>query len=464
MSGLFTMLGQAAHAMDAQRYGLDVTGQNIANVNTPGYSRRKALLVEDPPPDAYNSGGGVRVEGVAADRNRLLERRLQNETPAQHKYSALAQALSEVEAAVDEDTNSLSQRLTEFFDSFSRLADTPTSATARQEVIIQGQELSRAFNDLSNRFEAAQANSDEQVRDTVDRINTLAEKIRGFNHTLSGVDQSSPEALHLQDQARLAVEELTKLANVEVIERSDGGYDVGIGGGRPLVVGSEGFPLTTANRAVTGFADVKAADGTVITGAITGGQLAGYIDARDNVVPGYQDSLDELAYSVVSEVNALHTTGFDASGTAGQVFFQALGSSADAAELMAMNANLTATGGEALVAASGVATAVGNNDTARALASLRDQRVLAGNTASFSDYWSRIVFRVGRDSQTARQEDGNRNELLRQLQSLRDGISGVSMDEEAANLMRFQRAYEANARYFQTVDATLSTLMNLVQG
>jgi flagellar hook-associated protein 1 FlgK len=220
--------------------------------------------------------------------------------------------------------------------------------------------------------------------------------------------------------------------------------------------------VTVAPRPGTGHAEVLAADGTVITNQIPSGALAGMIRARDSLIPDYRASLDELAYTIAEQVNTIHEAGYDGSGTAGQPFFQPLATSTNAARLIAVNPALLAPGGGALVVASADPAAAGDNAAARALAALRDSRVLTAGTATVGDFWSRIVYRVGRDLQAARDEQKTRSELVRQLEVLRDSASGVSLDEEAANLMRFQRAYEANARYFQAVDQSLATLLGIV--
>ncbi|MGE3840669.1 MAG: flagellar hook-associated protein FlgK [Vicinamibacterales bacterium] len=461
MAGLFDMLRSASQAMDAQRYGLDVTGQNIANVNTPGYTRRRPMLSEIPPPDKFTSGSGVRIDGVTVERDVFLERQLRAELPAEQREGALAGALRRVELAIGGSGALLNDRITEFFDSFSRLADAPLSSVARQEVVLRGESLSESFNELSDRLVTAQRDADSQVRATVDDINALATRLASINEALVSIDASSPQALHLRDEGRTTVEELSQLTGAEVVERPDGGYDVSIGNGRALVIGSSIRELSVSSQPVTGLADIVADDGTVLTDLVQSGKLQGLLHARDELIPSYQDSVDDLAYTFVEEVNTLHTSGYDQNGTAGQVFFQALGSSSGAAANVALNAALSATGGEALVAASGDASAVGDNAVARALSNLRDGRVMAGNTATFSDAWSRIVYRVGRDLSAAEDQQATRRELVRQVQALRDGVSGVSMDEEAANLMRFQRAYEANARYFTVVDQTLATLLQM---
>lgn len=461
MSGLFGMLGSAARALDAQRFGLDVTGQNIANVNSPGYTRRVPLLSEGTPLDRFEAGGGVEVDGVRALRNRFVEQRLWRELPAEQREGAIAESLNLVEVSLGQAGQSLDDRLSQLFDSFARLADAPTSATARQEVVLQGRALASAFNQTAEGFEHAQREADTRIRATIDDINALAERIASLNASLGGITRASGQALHLRDEVRAAVADLAKIVDIDAVERSDGSFDISVGNGRALVVGEHHWGLAAVSQPVTGLADIVASDGTVITGEIEGGSIAGFLHVRDTLLPGYRTSLDELAYSVAQEVNALHTAGFDRNGNAGQPFFEPLATSADAAETIAINPALLASGGETLVVASSDAAAVGDNAIARALASLRDEPVMAGGTATLADAWSRLVYRVGRDTQAARDEQSSRSELVRQVEALHESVSGVSLDEEAANLLRFQRAYEANARYFRVIDDTLSTLLQL---
>ena len=162
---------------------------------------------------------------------------------------------------------------------------------------------------------------------------------------------------------------------------------------------------------------------------------------------------------MVQQVNTLHDAGFTLGGVDAPPFFNALGAVTDAAEMIGMNAAVT--GNPSLVAAGGVANTPGDNTVARNLANLRDAKVLAGNTATFGDAWSQLVYRVGQDGATAKGEMESRGEVVRQIENLQDSVAGVSLDEEAAAMMRFQRAYEANARYFSVINSALDVLMNL---
>ena len=245
------------------------------------------------------------------------------------------------------------------------------------------------------------------------------------------------------------------------MEREGGGFDVALSNGAALVVGETTYALSITETPPNGFAQVMSGSRDVTT-ALSEGRMGGLLAVRDQSVPDYLTRLDEMAFAVASEVNTLHQGGFDLSGTPGVAFFQPMASAAGAASAIQMNAALTATGGEALIAASSTATAAGDNGNARLLAGLREAKILAGGTATASESWARLVYRVGRDKQVADDNQATREEITRQLRNLQDSVSGVSLDEEAADLVRFQRAYEANARFFGTINATLDTLLNMV--
>jgi flagellar hook-associated protein 1 FlgK len=446
MAGLFGTLSMTARALDAQRAGLTVTGQNIANLNTEGYARRALLLAE-------SRIGGVEVQGIRARRDLLLEARVRHEIPAEAREAALAESLTAVEAALGRPGESLDARLSAFFDSFSALAADPSSTVARDGVLQQGRLLARSFNDIAGRLASAQRDADAQVRAGVAELNTMAGRVARLNVAIAAAGDDA-EALH--DERELALQQLAELADVSVLRREDGVVDVSIAGGRPLVIGERTYEVEVTSTPPAGLASLSSG-GVDITTAISRGRLAGAIDARDTRIPGYQARLDELAYGVANTVNTAHQSGFDLNGNAGQAFFVPPAGVAGAAAALQLDPAIDAD--PALVAASGTG-APGDNQAARTLADLRHARVIGG-TATFSESWSQIVYRVGSDTQVARAEQQSRHEVVAQVARLRDQVSGVSLDEEAANMLKFQRAYEANARLFNVVNSVLDTLMGI---
>ena len=457
MSGLFGMLSTTARSLDAQRYGLDSAGQNIANVNTPGYSRRVVDFGAVPPTsERLEAGQGVEVLGIRRLRDRFLDRRLFQENPAQNRENALAEQLGVVEASLGSATTGLAPRLTQFFDAFSSLSQTPTSSSARADVVAKGQALAGAIRDTDARLQQSQLDADQRVRSTVDQINTLANRLASLNDRIANADASG--TLTLRDQQNEVVKELSTLVDIETIDQANGTVQISFGRGKPLVIGDVAYPVTVQNEPTTGFARLYSGV-TDVTAAITGGRVAGLVAARDVNIPGYRSALDTMAYEVVQQVNTLHDAGFTLGGTDAPPFFQPLGAVAGAASQIAVDPTIAAN--TSLIAAGSIAATPGDNGTARSLAALRDARVLSGNSATFTSFYTDLVYDVGQDRSVATSEAAVRGEVVQQIENLRDGVSGVSLDEEAASMMRFQRAYEANARFFTTVNQTLDVLLNL---
>jgi flagellar hook-associated protein 1 FlgK len=452
MPGLFTTLSVASSGLAAQEYALNVTGQNIANLNTDGYARRTVDFQEVPP----GSGGGVEAVSATAQRDALLEARVRQAYPAEQQQGAIASSLSVVETSLGTTGQSIDGQLTAFFNTFSALAQDPTSSIARDGVVQQGHLLARAFNGMARNLADARTAADAQIRSGVDQINTLAAQIAALNASIGDANGADVETL--RDQQGVALKTLSGLADITVLPRPDGSVDVSIGKGRALVEGTNTYALGIGSAGISGLATITSG-GTDITAEISGGQIGGLLQVRDQMVPGYQSRLDQLAFGVAQQVNALHTAGYDANGATGQTFFTPLATATGAAAALAVDPTLA--GNSALVAASSTGTA-GDNQTAKAIANLRDARTMNGGTASLSDVWSQLVFRVGSDSQTAQAQQQTGQQIVDQISALRDQVSGVSLDEESANMLKFQRAYQANAKMFAAVDATLTTLMGMV--
>lgn len=455
MSGLFSSLSAANSGLTAARLGLDLAGQNIANINTPGYSRRTLSLAEVAPTDLLSAGGGVEVVEIRAIRDRYIEMRLDHEQAEAARDGALLDGLTEVEAAIGEPGTSLDARLTALFDSFSALAVDVTSPSARDAVVRESQLLAREFNELDARLTETARSADQTIRAVLQDVTQLAERVAALNAQIAA---GGPDVETLRDQRNLAISQLAALVDVASIERSDGLVDVALVGGGALVVGATAYAPEVVPTPPSGYASLRLHDQDV--SGLVGGRLGGLVSLRDTVVPGYRTALDQFAFDLATEINALHAAGFDADGLAGGPLFQPPAAVAGAAAALRVSAAVVAD--SARVAGSSTGSA-GDNQTARAIAALRDSRVFAGGTASPAETWAQFVYRVGADVAGARSSAATRGQVVQQLERLRDAASGVSLDEEAANLMRYQRSYEANARYFTTIVDTLDTLMQMVR-
>lgn len=456
MPGLIDSLTMAARSLQVQQYAMNVTGQNISNVNTPGYTRRVVDMADVPP----SSGGGVAVEDVRAIRDRLLDGRLLMQVPLGARETAIADALAMVETTLGAPGKGLDEKLDAFYSAFADLAENPTSSVSRRQVQVSAEALATSFNEIAERLETGRRAADTRIRGAVDEINTLSSRIAEINAALPGA-RADGNALTLEDQQAELVRRLSALADVHTISRTEGGVDVTFGNGRPLVVGVNAYSVGLTAAPPYGYATLTTG-GVDVTSEVTGGRLGGLLQVRDRILPGYLASLDALAAQTSDSVNALHTAGFDPTGTAGGAFFSysvAVNGTSGAARALRVDPAIVSDNGRIAAAAIGVS---GDNGTARAIAALRNQRVLNGNTATLTDGWGDLVYRVGSDSQAAASARDTQNTITQQVDALRDQVSGVSLDEEALNLLKFQRAYEANARFFTAVDSMLQTLMNVV--
>jgi flagellar hook-associated protein 1 FlgK len=330
-----------------------------------------------------------------------------------------------------------------------------TSATARQDVVNQAQSLAGSIGTMSSWITEQQRASDAGIRDGVLQLNQLAGRVAELN---AGITQGGPDVEALRDERDLVLRQMSELADVAVITRSDGAVDVTVANGRALVVGADAYAITVTSGPPSGHATLTLHDAD-ITSAITNGRLGGQIELRDAVLPRYQGQLDQLAFDLAREVNAVHSTGVDGNGNPAGNFFTPIATVAGAAQALAVDPAIVA---DSQLIAGSATSAAGDNQIAQAIAALRDANVMTGGTTP-SGAWSAFVYEVGSDVSAARAASLTREQVVRQLERLRDQASGVSLDEEAANLIRFQRSYEASARYFTTIVDTLDTLMGLVR-
>lgn len=447
---LLNSLGMATAALDAQRRGLEVTGRNMANLNTPGYARRTVSIIT-------GEAEGFTAARVGSTRDAVLDTRYRRELQLAVKDGVVADELRAVEGRVQSSGTSIDTRLNAFFDAWSMLASQPSSTTARQGVVAEGRLLASAFVDTQSAFDDARQGIDLRIRTGVDTFNALATELALANEA---VQTRTGDLDDLADRQAQILDQMSELADIRVVTQADGSRDVTTATGVSLVAGSTMTPIVVSAGAVDGLAQLSVS-GVDVTGDLTGGQLGGWLAVRDGQLPGYLAQLDALASSVATAVNATHQAGTTMSGAAGQPFFTYLAGESSLAAALQVNPDLVSN--SSLVAASATGT-VGDNGTAKAIADLRMTAPAGGSGATLLESWSALVFTVGNETRNAEAQKDTREMVMQQLAHLRDQATGVSLDDEAAALMRYQRAFEANAQYFAAINETLMILMTLVGG
>jgi flagellar hook-associated protein 1 len=461
MSSLFGTMSVALQSLMAQQAAMGVTANNIANANTPGYSREEPNFEESPPLLSGNTliGTGVTLQSVQSVRDNILDLRIGQETSQQSNLNTYVNSMNQVQALFNETQGTgLQTSLSNFFNSFQSLATDPTSSPLRQSVIIAGQDLASAFNQTSDNLATIQQGLDQSVVQTVQQVNQLTVQIANLNQQIQEVANSGDSPGSLEDQRDQALTNLSNLIDTAVIYNSNGTVSVTTTSGALLVAGNQSDALTTQLNSSTGMHDVYAL-GSDITSSISGGELKGYINARDNSIPAGQASLDNLAAGLISAVNQQQTAGYDLNGGQGVNFFTPFspatpGSNAGAAATMTV-----ALTDPDQVAASSSASTPGDNSNATAIANLESAPIVSGQTAG--DYYSNLIDQVGNDVSNASSEQEAVGLVLQQLTNQQASISGVSLDEEATNLIKYQQAYEASARVISTVDELNQSTMDM---
>ena len=451
-------MGVALQSLLVQQGALETTANNIANANTPGYSREVPVLQESTPILSGNTllGTGVTLKSVQSVRDNILDLRVDQETSQQSSLNSYVDSMNQVQALFNETQGTgLQTDLSNFFNSFQSLATNPTSSALAQGTITAGQDLADAISQTSQSLATTQQGLDQSVVQTVQQVNQLTSQVADLNQQIAVVSNSGNSPGPLEDQLDEALTNLSNLVDTAVVYANNGTATVTTSSGTALVAGDQSDPLTTQINPATGMNDVYA-QGTDITSTIASGQLHGLISARDEGIPSTQSSLNNLAASLISAVNQQQNAGYNANGTKGADFFTPFtpviaGSNAGAAATMTVaitNPNQ--------VAASSDGTQ-GDNGNATALANLQNSTIVSGQTPA--DYYSNMIDQVGNDVSNATSEQTAVGLVLTQLTNQQASISGVSLDQEATNLIQYQQAYEASARVISTVDDLTSATL-----
>ena len=463
MSNIYGLLNIGSSALLTQQKAIDITGNNIANVNTPGFSRQRLNIKQNSP---VRIDGQTMSTGVTADisiqrfYDKFLGAQLIGENETLGRWEAQKQALEKVELMFDDSGgNGLSNAMSEFFNSWQDLSNNPSGVAERSSLVSAGQYLAATFNQVYNNLSKLQGDIDTHVSNIVGDVNEMTDRIAELNRKVTQVEVTGHNANDFRDERDQLVFEMSKLIDIQSFEDGDGNINVMVGNGKPLVDGATTWDLTTADNG--GVQDVfwNASDGSTtvnITSQLSGGELKGWIDTRDGLITGYLVQLDTLADTVRTSVNGLHALGFDLNGVAGGQFFTGTG-----AVNIAVNSTIVAD--TDLIAAAGAGEGLpGGNSTAIAIANLQSAATMAGSS-TFDEYYSSLVGRVGADVQAADFNQVHQATMVQNLEQYRQEVSGVSLDEEMVNLIQFQQAYNAAAKLITTADDMMDTLMGMVR-
>jgi flagellar hook-associated protein 1 FlgK len=488
MPGLTSGLYIGLSGLSSQQSALNVVGHNIANVNTPGYTRQRADLGTT---DSQLFGGlmygaGATINSVTSVRDRFLDLQLimgqSQQSGSQARYEGV-QAVSSFLG--DSGDTGLSALVQQFFKGFQDLSARPEDLSLRQSVVGQAQTLVTALQSRYKQLDDQRVAANNAVGATVSEVNTLTAQIASLNQRIEG-EQPPGSDNDARDQRKQLTDKLSTLVGIQVFEGSKGEYQISLDSGKAVLVGgtaSYNLQVTPDPIYQNYYRVDSLMPGTTVdvTRGINNGELGARLDLRDNILTGYQRQLDQTAAGLSAQVNLLHRTGFDRSGTVtGLDFFQ--GGVANAANglppaitaasnyqgmVYALSVNAAISGNPSLIATGGVANSPGDNAIARALGNLQNAANTVdtngdgvGDSGPYSQVLANLVAQVGSQSQGFQVSSDTQQNLVTALQNQRDRVSGVDLDEEATSMMNCQRGYQASARFISVINQLTDQLVN----
>jgi len=460
MDGFFG-INIALKALQTSQYAMDVTAHNIANANTPGYSRQRVILgtTESFPVPSWNRpliqgqlGTGVKVQTIQRMRDSFFDGQIRRENQSLGGWEVKRNTLQQLETIFNEPSEaSLLNIMGEFWNSWQQLTKNPESLSIRSTVLEMGRMLSTSFNQLDAKLTRVQDNLNEQIMVKVDEINNIARRISALNKDILRIKTFGTEPNDLMDERDLLVDQLSKIVDIQIFNMDTGTMVISINGMQLVGEHSVNELQVVPNGMNNGYFDVKwkFADFGV---EIYGGELKSLIDMRDNTIPlKYKADLDTLAASLIDEINIVHSSGFGLDGTPGGDFFTGT---------KASDITLSPDVADPKHIAASSSGAAGDNSNALAIALLKNGLLMDGNTISFDDYYRSIITNLGIESQEATRMVSNGKLYYDLIENHRQSVSGVSLDEEATNMIKYQRAYQAAARVVTAFDDMLDVLIN----
>ena len=481
---LFGSLNTASTALNAQQRAIDVTGQNVANVNTDGYSRQRVNMQSvggNAVPAIWSTsnqvGSGVDANDVIRIRDAFLEAQgqqahgaVQNLTVQDASYTAVQQAFGEPGATGLQSMLSGDQG---FWAGWSDIANNPTDRGARTQLLARAQTLVAGLHAANGTLENQWSNGHDAASTLITDVNSTANQIADLNKSIQQATNANLPINELADKRDALVMHLSEQIGATSTPATDGTLTVSVAG-ISLVAGVSAIKLALsgANDPVTA-ASTPVSIVTSPGGAKlqAGGTAAGQLATLNTIIPGYQGQLDQVAQQLTTQVNAVQVAGYDVAGNPGTDMFTDGGSPTPSTTgITAKNISLALTGGDQLAAASLSKAAAGgqpssDNGNADAMYQLRlGVPSGSGYTDGADAMYRKMIVALGVQASSVSSTLATQTTLSTQVDASRESVSGVNIDEEMTNMLQFQHAYAAAGKVVSTIQSMMDDLMNMVQG
>lgn len=450
---LINLLSIARTALLEHQRAMAVTSHNVANANTPGYSRQRLDLVAETPQQSPwgTIGRGVTDSGVARIRDSFLDVAVRDDSGSLGHAQTRFDLLSTVDGALLEPSDqSIGAAFDNMLQSFGDLANDPTSNPQRELTRSAAQRFVDQLHRVAGAIDSAEQEGTSRLTSQVSDVNKIAAQIASLNNTISGSGvANSPD---LMDQRDNLIDQLSTYGKVQVTQQPDGSVNVMLGD-FSIVEGGQTHSISVAPSG-GGWGVGATPTGPILN---TGpGSLSALSDLVTTTLPGMQAQLDAFANAAVTEVNNLHRVGYTLNGATGVDFFDPAGTTASTISLSAAVQGST----DQIAAAS--TAAPGDGNTALALAGLGDRQILSLGGKTMRQHYDAFAAGIGAGVQDADQDVTVQQTLRDHDDSRRSSVSGVSIDEEMVNLIGQQQAYSAAAKIVTAADTMIQTLLNMM--
>jgi flagellar hook-associated protein 1 FlgK len=457
MPTLSGILEIAKRGLMVSQLGTNTAGNNIANVNTPGYTRQRVDLESSDVRDAIlgTVGSGVDVQRIARQRDLYLDRQIRTANSDLGRFRVEAEELKSVEDLLQEPGGQgLGALLDEFWNAWYEVGNQPEDRSVRQLLVTKATALTDGFNRLAKGLSNARRQLNQRVDDMVKLLNDRFAELARLNGEIIKSQGQKGSANAALDRRDLILDEISQLVQVDVLYAESGTVNVYLEG-QAVVQGVVAGELRAETTSVNGeqILQLKGVDGNNLR--LRNGELKALVNVRDTILPGFQQTLDEIAETLVSAVNDLHVQGYTPDGRQGLPFFD---STKVQAKDIALDADILTDVSNVAVSKDGTP---GSSDIATEIARLRGTGLLDDGATSLSARYSELLTEVGAKTETATTSLETQEMVVGLLEDTRESAQGVSLDEEMTNLITFQTAYGAAARVIGVVDEMMQTLLTM---
>jgi flagellar hook-associated protein 1 FlgK len=461
MSSISSIFNIAKEGLWVNQTGIATVGSNVANVNTPGYSRQRAVIGTRSQYDVPENQILTGTEVITIERlyDKFLEFQIVEQSDQLGYTNERNDALDRIEAIFNESNGGgLSELLEQFWKAWEDLAANPSGQVERTGLLYASQNLAGMFREYAGELYSLQQELNTGISQTVTQLNGYLADIADLNYKVVYGEAGQNNINDILDKRADLLKKVSDLVDINYVETAEGAVNIFLSNGIPLVEVMRNRDLAVQTNA-QGFYDILMADDPTknVTSAITSGRLGGMLEMRDRTINGYLGDLDDLVENIITEVNTQHALGYDGYGNVGGNFFEPFNALMGARD-MQVDAAIAAD--PTRIAASSSVNDDGEN--ALAIANLRDALIMGG-TATFGDYYAALLGDIGQIVAEAQRSLSHETSVMTQLQSQQEQVSGVSIDEEMIDLVKFQLGYNAAAKMVTVAEEMYVELLKMIE-